>query len=854
MLMRNSQRLFVGLAATCGWLVPLWLGVAFWTCPVSAQDNALSARAAESILPPSGLVLEGFSARRRDAFSSDSLEAAIIRSGSLPLCPKSGQEIHLANGETLRWKSVEIDEKGGLPDGQRGQYLYVPIESDRDRIMILNAAGHSVAYFNGEPRAGDVYGYGYAHLPVILHKGVNELFLRLSSRGKPLRLALHEPLQPVYLIGADKIVPDLVVGEPISAVAAMIVVNATEETVKGLSVTTSGDGLEATTVEVPELIPMSIRKVTLRVEGPQPTEEKEQVVVNVRLHCTDTAFVESTQEMSLRVRGPENALRQTFVSEIDGSVQYYALRRAVPLSPDEPPPAIVLSCHGASVQAIRQAGSYSTKTWLHLVAPTNRRPYGFDWEDFGRADAMEVLEIAERTLPHDPSRIYLTGHSMGGHGAWHIGTTFPDRFAAIGPSAGWISYQSYGRRGDEEAEESAIEELLRRGSKAGDPLALLPNLRCLGVYILHGADDDNVPAQHARTMAEALESSHHDWYYQEEPGKGHWWSGESADGGAACLEWPEMYDMFARHALPPKDSIRKVDFVTANPGVSSRCQWLGIEGQIKHHDLSRAQIMTWANKGRFIGTTENVAVLRLDTSHMRTGGPLSVELDGQEITEIPMPDQRGSLWLGRSGDHWSVIPRPPLEHKGSHRYGAIKNELTHRFLFVYGTQGTPEASAWTLAKARFDAETFWYRGNASVDIVADREFATTAFPDRTVVLYGNADTNSAWPKLLADSPVQVRNGSVHVGDRVIGGDDLCAAFIRPRADSDVASVIAVGGSGPLGMRLCNSFSFFVPFVRYPDLLVLKTPEDSAEGASIPVAGYFGIDWSIEKGEFVWKEQ
>lgn len=91
------------------------------------------------------------------------------------------------------------------------------------------------------------------------------------------------------------------------------------------------------------------------------------------------------------------------------------------------------------MQAIRHAGSYSKKSWLHLVAPINRRPFGFDWEDFGRADAIEVLELAQAKLRHDPSRIYLTGHSMGGHGTWHIGSTFPDRFAAIGPSAGWVS-------------------------------------------------------------------------------------------------------------------------------------------------------------------------------------------------------------------------------------------------------------------------------------------------------------------------------------------------------------------------------------------------------------------------------
>ena len=28
---------------------------------------------------------------------------------------------------------------------------------------------------------------------------------------------------------------------------------------------------------------------------------------------------------------------------------------------------------------------------------------------------------------------------MGGHGTWQIGVTYPARFAAIGPSAGWIA-------------------------------------------------------------------------------------------------------------------------------------------------------------------------------------------------------------------------------------------------------------------------------------------------------------------------------------------------------------------------------------------------------------------------------
>ena len=55
-------------------------------------------------------------------------------------------------------------------------------------------------------------------------------------------------------------------------------------------------------------------------------------------------------------------------------------------------PALFLSVHGASVEATNQARAYAQKDWGHLVAPTNRRPYGFSWEDWGRMDALEVLE------------------------------------------------------------------------------------------------------------------------------------------------------------------------------------------------------------------------------------------------------------------------------------------------------------------------------------------------------------------------------------------------------------------------------------------------------------------------------
>jgi len=822
-------------------------------------------------LPAKGLLLPGEMRRRSGRATFDSVTLAVMRQGSVGLPFQAGQSSTDSAGNSAVWQEVTLTEKGGLPDGTRGRYLLLRVKSNESSVRVLHAPGTSVVYVNGEARIGDVYGHGYVYLPVLLRRGINEILMKISPRGR-FRVELKEPARRVYLETSDATLPDLVVGRPVGDWAAVIVVNASPRRVKGLEIACQGEGVEKTVTTVPDLAPLTIHKVPFRIKGPIVREGEEPVIhLSLRTDSAKEAELNSrttspekgttddqltdngSVQLTLRVRKSTDAVKRTFRSTIDDSVQYYGLRQADGSASDPSRAGIVLSCHGAGVTGIGQSSSYPTKTWVHLVARTNRRKFGFDWEDFGRADAMEVLSLAKRSLPHDPSRIYLTGHSMGGHGAWHLGTTFPDQFAAIGPSAGWISYARYGRPGRAGEDKTPMEKLIDRGSKAGDALELVDNVRHQGVYILHGQDDDNVPVSQARTMAETLGKFHHDWQIHEEPGKRHWWSNDLGDGGATCMDWPAMYDMFARHALPPVGSTRDVEFVTVNPGISSHCYWLGIHEQHRAHAVSRAHIMIWPNKGRFRGTTDNVALLRLDPTPLRSAGPLSVELDGQVIEEITRPEVGRQLWLQHEEGRWAVIDRPSLDRKGPHRYGAPKDELRHRFLFIVGTRGSADDARWTAAKARFDAETFWYRGNASVDVITDTEFRANDDPSRTVVLYGNADSNSAWHSLLADSPIQVRNGSISVGEKRLEGDGLATLFVRPRPSSDQASVVAVAAAGPLGMRRCQTVSLFVPFVHYPDYIVWRTPETASTKATVAAAGYFGMDWSLDQGESVWED-
>ena len=294
-------------------------------------------------------------------------------------------------------------------------------------------------------------------------------------------------------------------------------------------------------------------------------------------------------------------------------------------------------------------------------------------------------------------------------------------------------------------------------------------------------------------------------------------------------------------------------FVTVNPGVSATCHWATVEAQL--HPLAPSRIdVEWDAAGRrFHGTTENVARLALHLGKLPPGGPPLVVLDGQSVTNLVPDGSLGTVRMARDGNGWAPTRPAPSSHKGPHRAGPFKEAFAHRMLLVHATGGTPEENAWALAKARFDSESFWYRGNASLEVIPDTAFDPVRHRDRGVILYGNADTHRAWKALLSDSPVQVRRGKVLLGGREIPGDHLACLFLRPRPDSPVASVGVVSGTGPEGMRLCDRVPYLMAGVALPDVTVFG-PETLTHGtAGVRVTGFFGNDWSVERGEMAWAD-
>lgn len=808
---------------------------------------AYDARMDDSVIElRDALVLPAMGRGWRTPIHTDALEARLV-DGSWS-APTKGDEVRKLDGSVATWQRANTGDNGWLV-GRRGGWALWTVQLEQPAVYLLEARGHSMVFVNGLPRGGDVYAIGLTRLPVALDAGTNTLLFktsrgRISAKLVPIGdVQANETGSDVFVIKTDRLVPDALVGEAMDAWASVDVVNATAQPIADLAIEARADDGPWTRTEASALGPMTTTKVPFRIVS-EPIDSGDSIALAIRL--VDGQQVLDRAQFELAVKDPAQLHRRTFQSAIDGSVQYYAVRpaRRDPAGPGDAPhelPGLMLTLHGAGVQATGQAAAYTAKSWAHIVAPTNRRPFGFDWEDWGRLDALEVLDLAGRRFAHDPARVVLTGHSMGGHGTWQLGLTMPGRFAAIAPSAGWASFWSYA--GVERFDESnPLAAILHRAANPSDTLALAHNAVGLGVYILHGDADDNVPVGQARLMRRTLGTFHPDFAYYEQPGAGHWW-------GNKCVDWPPLMAFLRRHRQGEPATRDHLAFTTMSPGISATRDWCTIQTQIHPLMPSAIDLTRHRDTGVIAGTTSNVQRLTLDLADFQTDSPRRITLDEHEI-EITAHEQ--TITLQRDQDTWSRARAHESWMKGPMRSGGFKDAFRHRPMLVYGTIGTPQENDWSYAKARFDAETFAYRGNGLLELVADIDFNPASEPDRSVVLYGNADTNAAWAGLVGDGPIAVERGELRIGDRRVQGSDLACLAIRPRAGSEVASVGLVAGTGLAGMRLTTNIPYFLSGAGFPDWLIVDASMLTDGLGGVVGAGFFNAMWQVSDDDQAWR--
>lgn len=710
-------------------------------------------------------------------------------------------------------------------------YLYITYNSSKTQDAVLNVKGNSAVLIDGELHAGDPYRMGWMNVPIRLKKGINEFYIR----GTLVSAHLQFPTNPIYIQTEDSTLPDVVLGKhQQDLIAGIVVVNTTAETLKDLQVHSAINGMQAT-AKVPSIPAHSTRKIAVPLPASQ-IKAAGDITAYITLSQKNKTLDE--QEISLRSLRADQPYRVTFISEIDGSVQYYAVNPAI--GGEKANDALFFSVHGAGVEAIGQAQAYKAKDWGTLVAPTNRRPRGFNWEDWGRLDALEVLSLAKQTLQPDSQRIYLTGHSMGGHGTWFLGATYPDKWAAIAPCAGYPTLKGYGSADGivPEKGRNEMENTLLRASNQSDVIAYATNYKPLGVYVLHGDADRTVPVHYARQMREVLGQFHPNFSYYEYPGGSHWYGDESVD-------WKPLFDYFKWHKRKADTAVHTIDFKTANPNISASYYWASIWQQQTPLNYAHLVLHRDVEKHQITGKTDNIELLQLDLSIFQKGRTVQILLDSLNELHYTCQDNNASIFLQKKADTWQLVERPSKSDKGPLRNGIFKEAFNHRMVYVYGTNGNKEENKWALAKARYDAESWYYRGNGSFEIIPDHEFKAENYLHHNIILVGNAKTNKAWANLLMDCPIVVDAAGVKVGTEYYKGDDLGGYFTWKKPGSDIHTVGVITGTGIKGMQAAMANQYFAGASGFPDYMFFRFDMLKNGSDGLVDVGFYSNQWNVK---------
>ncbi|MBN1260427.1 MAG: prolyl oligopeptidase family serine peptidase [Anaerolineae bacterium] len=155
---------------------------------------------------------------------------------------------------------------------------------------------------------------------------------------------------------------------------------------------------------------------------------------------------------------------------------------------------------------------------LPFIVVSPQCPVNTLWSDHVDALVMLLDDIATQYRV-DVDRIYLTGLSMGGYGAWFLGTAHPERFAAAAPICGGGIWQH------------------------GFPERVCV-LKGVPVWAFHGAKDTTVPVAESQTLVNTLRACGGDARLTIYPDAGH-------DSWTETYDNPDLYTWFLSHVRRP---------------------------------------------------------------------------------------------------------------------------------------------------------------------------------------------------------------------------------------------------------------------------------------------------------------
>ncbi len=412
-----------------------------------------------------------------------------------------------------------------------------------------------------------------------------------------------------------------------------------------------------------------------------------------------------------------NEFWAAYYSPADGRGQQFVMRVPADFDPRKSYPLVVW-LHGSNGRPAPDAD------YVHNARYIEVRPWGRGDNSFtglGEDDVFRAMEYAMRWYRIDPTRVYVTGRSMGGIGAWGVAARNPDRFAASAPICG-LAY--------------------------GLPLE---NLRSVPILNQHGLEDWRLAIDHSRFAVSAIQQLGYPVLHKEIPGWGH-------EITTAPPLYP-VYDWLLTHRIEDRPTAITYTCDTPDHG---RAYWLAVREVSDPHLRARvdARLSGSGLHQSLALRAENVDVLELDVSRMpvQRSADLLIQADYSLLTaKAPLPDR---LFVLRKDDGWAGADQwaPQAAAARPYRAGAAADLYTGEpLLVVYGTQAGTNRTALLQRAAESAAGTAWssHTVNGRFPAKADRDVTADDLQRFNLILIGSARDNSLVARMADRLPVRI---------------------------------------------------------------------------------------------------
>ncbi|MFO8079840.1 MAG: prolyl oligopeptidase family serine peptidase [Armatimonadota bacterium] len=460
-----------------------------------------------------------------------------------------------------------------------------------------------------------------------------------------------------------------------------------------------------------------------------------------------------------------------------------------------------------------------------LLIPYGRR--NTDFQGVGEVDVYRAIEEIRRLYEIDASRIYLSGVSMGGMGAWNMALRNPGFFAATTPISGQTDMFRWW--GWDPQEMTPFKRFLVEWD---NPEEMAPNARGQHFFVQHGEVDNLIPAIESRSMVAKLQALDIPVRYHEFPGEGHYiyWD-------TPCYEnaWSWTKD-FALESSPERITFRCFSLQY------NRAYWLTVDRLSRWGTPAMVDARVADNGRELRIECESVAALTIDLSScpLEADEQFAVIVNG-EPHDPQIADGTMTIELAKTADRdW-----PPAKRRGL--CGPAEDVFNSPFIVVQGTSGSDEQNLRLAEKVGTWLDEWDRFADGEPRVCTDTELTPEQEERMNLVLFGTPETNSVLARIADRLPVEIGDHQYTLLGRTFEGEHLGLVLAYPNPDQPDRYVLVYSGQ-LYGRELDINHKHDM----LPDFLIFDSSRFSVGNTEANVfGGWFDVDWQA-KPDLAWE--